>query len=588
MTTLLMLPPSHLSSISEPALRHKRSGAEASDRWAGLALAICFLGTLQSAWLSDGVYHEDDLTHYLFARWVGHDARYLLDPWGRPGFTVLYCLPAMIGEPAAGLLAGRLVSVVLSAATAWLTYLTARQLRLRHAWLAIPLLYAQPLFTHLSFTTLTETPLALYFALATWLLLTARPPTLKRGDRVAEASPRGRWRVTASAIVIGLAPVTRDEAVVVLPLWAIAMWRMRAAWWDYLLLGWAVAAHNLLGAVFLTDAPIQRWLQTGGANPYGRGTALTYIPHLLTVAGPVVAALAIMGGRRVLSRRGGWLLAAAAGIYFLTETVIYMQGAFVSGGYARFLVPITPWLAVLATGGVGPLLLRRRADLRLRALRTCGLTIVALWVICEIEWWWRGIAIRPEWRHWMIAGRIMAGGVAALTVLAVMNLASTRPGRLAGMARTWLRGTAFVLLVVGSAAAMIPMRIKPQQWAMRDAVIPLGSPVWRQRVVLSMNPWVFFWSDRWMPQSHRRWYELLDQARPGTLFAWDNRFCAEAYPDLAFERMCVRPGWEIIWAAGRPQNSREPFLALFERRSPVEVAAPALKAAPTSKAALIE
>lgn len=117
---------------------------------AAALLAAFLTASLAAGWISNGVYHEDDLTHYVFARWSHFDARYLLDVWGRPGFTVPYSWPAAIGSSQDGLRACRVFSAILSAATAWLAFRIARRLGIRHAWAAIPLLYLQPLFARLS------------------------------------------------------------------------------------------------------------------------------------------------------------------------------------------------------------------------------------------------------------------------------------------------------------------------------------------------------------------------------------------------------------------------------------------------------
>ena len=58
----------------------------------GLALSVVM------ALLSDGVYHADDLRHLQFARWTRQHPQFLLSDWGRPGFTVLYALPAQLGH----------------------------------------------------------------------------------------------------------------------------------------------------------------------------------------------------------------------------------------------------------------------------------------------------------------------------------------------------------------------------------------------------------------------------------------------------------------------------------------------------------
>ena len=51
-------------------------------------VAPCFVLTVTLGLLSDGAYHDDDLTHFLMARWVRWYPGYLLHIWGRPGLTV--------------------------------------------------------------------------------------------------------------------------------------------------------------------------------------------------------------------------------------------------------------------------------------------------------------------------------------------------------------------------------------------------------------------------------------------------------------------------------------------------------------------
>src|SRR5262245_4109232 len=83
-----------------------------------LAFALLVMGFCLTALFGqldpDGVVHADDLTHFLIAKWAWHWPTYLLNDWGRPGFTALYFLPAKLGWPAC-----RALSAILSAATAW-------------------------------------------------------------------------------------------------------------------------------------------------------------------------------------------------------------------------------------------------------------------------------------------------------------------------------------------------------------------------------------------------------------------------------------------------------------------------------------
>jgi len=515
------------------------------------ALALLLVGfglTAGSGLLSEGVYHEDDLKHFLSARWSRHDGRYLLDEWSRPGFTVVYALPAMIGSATTGWHACRLLSAVLSAATAWVAYRIGRHYRLRHAWVAVPLVYLQPMFTHLSLTTLTETPMTFYLALATWLLLRERP--------------------IASAAVIALAPVTRYEGIVLLPIWAVALGRSRAPWPAYAAMWWALALQNLLACVYLESIPIKAFFEPAGATGYGTGTPFTFVPRLLLAAGPVVAVLAIMGVGRLTRRPGGWLVAAGALIYFCTETAIYMGGAYSSGGYTRFLVPITPWLAVLATAGAQPVFLAGRQAIRRRAVLAAGIVLIALWAVCEIEWCWRPPRIPENWHLAALVGRAAAAGFIALLAAALHRI--RRNGR-AGpktVSRRFVTVAAAALLLAPPIWALIPLRLLPRHRIMREAAGELETQTWRQRPLITLNYWLYYWTGRWVPSHFKKWEKTLAEAQAGTLFAWDARFCPDPDFNLRFEELSHNPNWRQVWAGRAVGGSETPFVVLFERCPP--------------------
>src|SRR5512136_252393 len=96
---------------------------DAEHRAARLWLVAFIVATAAVALASNGAYHDDDLKHFLFARWVRFDPQYLAHVWGRPGFTLLYALPAQLGWPTC-----RLLSVVLSGVAAWATFRAAGRL----------------------------------------------------------------------------------------------------------------------------------------------------------------------------------------------------------------------------------------------------------------------------------------------------------------------------------------------------------------------------------------------------------------------------------------------------------------------------
>ena len=104
--------------------------AAQSDRLAAWLCAAGLLITAFFGWISpDGLYHFDDLTHFLYAKWSWRWPAYLLNDWGRPGFTALYAPAAYFGWPMC-----RAVSALLSAFAAWMAYRIAQRAGMTRAW----------------------------------------------------------------------------------------------------------------------------------------------------------------------------------------------------------------------------------------------------------------------------------------------------------------------------------------------------------------------------------------------------------------------------------------------------------------------
>ena len=338
---------------------------------------------------------------------------------------------------------------------------------------------------------------------------------------------------------------------------------MRAAWCVYPLMFWAIALHNGLAAFALGELPLERFIQPSGSDAYGSGTLLTYVPRLLHASGPVVTALAIMGGRRLLHRRDGLLLLLAPLAYFAAETLLYAFGSYSSGGYARFLVPLTPWLAVLASAAAEPLFLRRRPDVQWRTITACGVMLIALWMVCEIEWWWRPPKIPTRWVHWVIAGRIAAAAFALLLAVVLYRLARRPDPHGRSFARRFVTVALLVMLSAPAGAALRPLRLLPQHRLIRDAAPSLDPPSRKDHPLVAANYWVYYWTDRWVDQPG--WWPVYDQAAPATWFVWDARFCPEPHPDISRERMAANADWRLLWESPPDAGADVPFLALFER-----------------------
>ncbi|MBK9386999.1 MAG: hypothetical protein IPN34_19465 [Planctomycetes bacterium] len=509
-----------------------------------VALALSLAGAALAAlvaWLSESVYQDDDLTHLQMAAWSCSDPRYLLDSWGRPGFTVLYALPAALGW-----LPARLFSVLLSACVAWWSYAIARELRVRWAAIVPALVWLQPLFFTLSTTTLTETALAFYLTLAFRLLQ--------------------QRRFTASAALISLAMLTRHEAVLLTGLWGLAFLRERPRWSAWLALGWAPLAHNLLALAFLGRAPVQAFFEPKPTTIYGSGEWLTMWLHAHVAFSSALLLAACAGALALARRRGALLWIASGALWLAAHSLIFRFGLFASAGYPRFLVPIAGIVGVAAAVGLERttrlMHLPRRSALASSASRGVA-TGCALFALLTVG----GAATAlPVWIEWARAALLLA--TALLLVLAIAMV-----GGRAGAYRAWL--VLFGILACMQLGVLwfgrpplghfLPHAFAPDQLVLRDAASWMRrerpqAPGW-----ISASPWaeVFLGGERsWSGPS------LAERARAlprGGLFLWDAKYAPLMSPAHTREELLASGAWREIHTGEATTEFSGPFACVLEK-----------------------
>ncbi len=513
-----------------------------------LAIALAVLGFAFSAIFAlqnpEGIVQFDDLTHYLYARWAWTWPAYLLNNWGRPGFTALYFLPAGLGWDAC-----RLLSAALSAGAALAAYEIARTIGVRRAWLVVPLVYLQPLFFQLSQTTLTETPMTLYLTLAVLLAL------------------KGRW--TVSAAVLSPAFVTRHEAVIFLPVWIYFAWRSSAPLWRLWPILWAPLVVNLLAPLAGIRAPIERLFVPTPSSQYGRGGWLTFFCRSLEAWGPGVTVLAMTGLAATTRRRGGSLVVVCIATYFVTQTLIRALGLYDSGGYARFLVPISPLVAVAALSGWETLWSADRSHWR-RAVLAAGASMALLWIAMERQLVLYAArqdlaAELPELDQAVTAVRIATGSLALLTIVAVAIRHSTSMG---GFARAIVPTALVGLILLAAYGLCHPLRRPAEAKLIDDAKIWLAAHNMGDRPIISANVWLDYATGRLLPPDRPSVRGQIERAPIGALFAWERQFAASADNGLSLKEFQLSPAFRLVHQTPPAPYHSEPYLTIFEKVTP--------------------
>jgi hypothetical protein len=283
--------------------------------------------------LSPAAPINDQWTHFVHLREALADPVRLLDPWDRPGFTLLYAAPAALG-----LTAARLTSALAAAVALAATIRAARALGLPCPWAAGLLLVAQYDFFGQASSTMTELPFAAAFAVAVWGFAERRP-----------------WVVAAG---LGWCGITRPEGILFAAAGAGALLLRdrRAAPAAAALL--PLGLWGLAGALAFGD--LLWWLR---ANPYGGLVAPRlevaqlaeswFFEALRRGQPPVLIVLEVAGGALAVAgpaRRLRFLLAPLA-LSFVVLTFVRI-GLTDDWRESRYLVAVAPALALLAAAGL--------------------------------------------------------------------------------------------------------------------------------------------------------------------------------------------------------------------------------------------
>jgi hypothetical protein len=407
----------------------------------------------------------------------------------------------------------------------------ARRLGLRRAaW--VPLLcLVQPIFVMASYTTLTETALALYLTAAVWCF--------------------ARGRYAWSAVVVSLCFVTRYESLMLLPLWAMAIRRSRGPWMCYLLLLWAPLLHNILGAVVLERWPIAFVVEASHPALYGQGTPLSMLVKSMATSGPAVAVLALAGLMVRMPGRTSWLIPACYGVYVLGHSVIYWLGAYASGGYPRFLVSTAPLAALCALAALnalldGPIQARRRVLAGVAVI----MAVLCLGLEMELE---AGI-VDETWLP-LIEDARWAVRLMTLVVLLSVGWMFLRRSHFAAvlLAAVGVAGTALPL-----AYLVRPHRMPEQARCLADAVDWLSKSQYADAPVIATNVWVSYFLDRGRNVVPADSTHVLDDASPNAVFIWDAKYSPTPRFAITPDSMADEQGWQLVWQSDARQEPKAP------------------------------
>lgn len=273
----------------------------------------------------------DGVLHYQFARFSPQHPFKMFDHWAKPVFTMLAILPAQFGMK--GIV---FMNFVFGLVAMWLTYLSARALGVKYAFLAPLLIGLSNSVNYVVLGGLTEPT---FMLAATAVLYTYIHNKLG-------------WMY----LILGSTLLIRPEAIVLIPVFGL-FGILKGARVEVLSFFVVPVVISLLG-MWIAEYEWS-WIVTkqpyGGGNIYGYGTWGAYFWKWERISPEILPVLFFIGSILMFYRwkAGRTLLPTAlvgAGIVAL-HVVLWKFGLMGSAGLARTLATALPFLVIIALYG---------------------------------------------------------------------------------------------------------------------------------------------------------------------------------------------------------------------------------------------
>jgi hypothetical protein len=310
-------------------------------------LMICAAAGVAMAFLFDDSCQQDGGQHFLFARWAWTHPELFVGVWSRPLYTSLYALPALVGYRAT-----RLFTVLICLLIAHQTWRLAEDLKLDRAPLAVALIWLQPSFFLFCADNMTEPVFALVYVIALRL--------------------HHRGWVKAGMIAASLMILARPEGFFLGVLWWVWVLvdlksqtsnlkgssRLKAGLqtlFPTLLLAtgafvWWLAAWLITGdLLFIKHNWPANWPMTG--TIYGAPGLYAYPIRLPEIVGLFLLPPFFCGLFHLLKHRKLHTITSTFILFFVLHTILRAYGLLGSAGYPRYLVAISPAIALITLAG---------------------------------------------------------------------------------------------------------------------------------------------------------------------------------------------------------------------------------------------
>jgi hypothetical protein len=297
-----------------------------------ILLQFYFLLFSESAY---GYGGADNIAHYQIARYAFKYPELFLDLWGKPVFTTLLAPFASIG-----FLTAKAFNLIVAVATLLLSAKIAKKLFPGSSLFVVVLIAFSPVYFQLAVSCLTEILFSFVVVAAVYLFM--------------------QNRYTFSAILLSFLPFVRSEGIVILPIFAVALFLQRS-YRSILFLAAGTIFYTLIGYFVFGDIlwTIHKQPYSMGASFYGSGNLFHFVKNSNFIFGIplliIIAAGTIYWVFDVLKKFSirKWdtilfiLIAGSWVTFFAAHSYVWWKGTGGSLGLLRVIGGVLP-LAVLS------------------------------------------------------------------------------------------------------------------------------------------------------------------------------------------------------------------------------------------------
>jgi hypothetical protein len=314
------------------------------SRFASWVIFLFFIAGLLLIFIADGTADEgDSIMHYLYARHAFEYPQNFLNQWAKPVYVLVVAPVAQLGFQAV-----KLLNLLLSCGTLWLTLKTAKKTGLRDPWMSIILTAFAPLFIIVTLSGLTEPLFAFWMIAGIYGIIAG-------------------YRKTA-IIALSFLPFIRSEGLIILCV--LLLYLLVKKWFKLMpLLLTGHLFYALVGLPLFKD-PLWVFTQLSYAtlhSAYGKGHWTDFFKGMPGIIGWPIYILLIIGmlyglylfiAKYILKRKEIITDEELFLIYgcflgnFIGHTAFWALGIFNSFGLLRVMIGVVPLMGLISLRGL--------------------------------------------------------------------------------------------------------------------------------------------------------------------------------------------------------------------------------------------